>query len=283
MADLKRKISIICVNYENRTESEGFLRQFIGFDMSSISVLMVDNSERAKLPESICSLAQNARLVSSGKNLGYFGAFQFGIDFLSKDDSLGDFVILSNPDIRYEADFFERLIDLKVTGEIVLAPSVKSGLSGRDQNPFMTVRPLASRMLFYNYIFRFHPLFVLYEIFSGLKKSLLRTKGHSITNTGQSKPVDIYAPHGSLIVFTRSAIGKLSNFKGSPFLFCEEIYLAETSKKMDIKIKYEPTLRAVHKESTTMRLIPSKKISSYKARSNKEVYERFFAKMDTRD
>lgn len=281
MAKARQKISIICVNYENRTESEEFLGQFVNVDMSDISILMVDNSEVSKLPNSVCNLNPNTQLISANRNLGYLGAFQFAIDFLAEANQLGDIVVLSNPDIRYSGDFFQKLWNLNIAGATILAPSITSSLSEQDQNPFMIRRPSASRMLFYSYVFRFHATFVFYEILSGLKKEILRFRKVPKRVLPLSEANGIYAPHGSLIVFTKKAIRKFANFKDSPFLFCEEIYLAERAKSLDVEIKYEPGLKAIHKESTTMRLVPSKKISSYKAESNRIVYERYFTNLGT--
>ena len=109
-------------------------------------LVLVDNSERhtseqlfasirAEHPEVLC--------VQPPQNLGYFGGASFGFSaFLSTGQEF-DWVIVSNVDVEFHSPGFFTYLGSMVSLEDVgvVAPSILSGLSHHDQNPFMRQRP----------------------------------------------------------------------------------------------------------------------------------------------
>lgn len=277
----RANIAVICINYENRPEAERFLAQWEArpndLDSSAIELLLVDNSEKDQLPTSFHRPEASTVLLQVGKNLGYLGGFQFGWDYLKSQGPLPEWVILSNPDIKYANDFFAELLKLSNLGPQVIAPRVLSSRSNQDHNPFMRLRPATSRMWIYRMLFAWHYSFVFYDFVSQVKKVILHGYGRPPDSNSSLGIAKIYAPHGSLIVFNRAALERLQSVADAPFLFCEEIYLAERCQQLAIETTYQPKLVAVHRESTTIGLIPSRKISRFKAHANRLVYDRYFA------
>lgn len=283
----RANIAVICINYENRPEAERFLAQWEArpndLDSPAIELLLVDNSEKDQLPTSFHRPEASTFLLQSGKNLGYLGGFQFGCDYLKSQGPIPEWVVLSNPDIKYAHDFFSELVKLNDLCPQVIAPRVLSSRSNQDHNPFMLVRPTAGRMWFYRMFFAWHHSFAFYDFLSQVKKVILRRYGRPSESNSSPGMAKIYAPHGSLIVFNRAALEKLQSVGDAPFLFCEEIYLGERCQQLAIETIYQPKLVAVHRESTTIGQIPSRKISQLKADANRLVYERYFATQTGRE
>lgn len=268
------RIAIICVNYENRAEGLRFLQALSDLNLSVIDVFMVDNSEKEKFNSKDLLALPWAKLLSNGQNLGYWGAFMVGLKEALLQTTPYDWIVLSNPDITFDPDFFDQLLKRKLDGMQVIAPSICSGISQRDQNPFMKARPSSRKLRFYKLIFSNLGSFIVYDFLSQLKKKYQSQK--SIKSKVHEGDTFIFAPHGSLIIFSLQAAQSLLSATTAPFLFCEEIFLGEHCRNNKIPIQYSPDLKATHRESTTMRFIPSAKIVKYKSESMQLIYRNHF-------
>ncbi|MBK8204408.1 MAG: glycosyltransferase family 2 protein [Bdellovibrionales bacterium] len=104
------RIAIICVNYENRAEGLRFLQALSDLNLSVIDVFMVDNSEKEKFKSEDLLALPWAKLLSNGQNLGYWGAFMVGLKAALLQTTPYDWIVLSNPDITFDPDFFDQLL-----------------------------------------------------------------------------------------------------------------------------------------------------------------------------
>lgn len=283
---MEPSIIIICVNYENTKEIENFLSNLSDKMSPSVKVLIVDNSERDVLKSQNFKKFSWATFLSAGGNRGYWGAFVFGLSYLEKMETGFEWVILSNPDISFDNQFFERLLELRDNNSLekepkIFGPSIVSGLSGRDQNPYLVARPSARKMYFYSLIFSNYLSYFLYELASRWKKAI-RARNSRVSAVRNQ--MTIYAPHGSLVIFNSRATEILceADLAFAPFLFCEEIFLGEQCLKNCISILYQPQLKAIHQESTTMRKMPSGKIARYKANANRLIYQKYFSNVGSK-
>lgn len=280
----QKRIGIICVNYENSQEGRRFLSHVARLNFKDLVIVMVDNSTDDMLTPQDVSPYPWARLLVAGSNLGYWSGFMFGLSYLMDNHGDFDWLILSNPDIEFEPEFFEHLAKMARQSPLILAPSIISGKSGEDQNPYMIRRPSSRRMYFYQSIFSHYLGYFLYDLASSIKKGMkCRFQSWCPSSSPSEYMVSeeregarIYAPHGSLIVFSPEIGPLIREWGVGPFLFCEEVFLGENCRQQGIPVFFSPVLKARHQESTTMRLMPSKKIGHYKGEANRMVYERYF-------
>ena len=87
---------------------------------------------------------------------------------------------------------------------------------------------------------------------------------------------NIYAPHGSFIIFTKFYFLNGGNLKYPCFLFNEEVFVAETVLKLNLKVIYDNQLIVYDNEHVSTGTFRSKIIANYVAISSKYVAEEYF-------
>lgn len=270
-------ILTICVNYNNYEETACFIEKLLGQkgNFNQIAIV-VDNSENplADGPlQEMLNKHSKIRLYTPNKNLGYYGGATFGLCEYSKFSSLPDWIIVCNTDIDLiNHDFLSSFFNLYAgTHHAIIAPAIYSTLSKVDQNPFMLRRPSTVKMHFYKWIYRYYPTYVIYESLAFIKKKLrlsIRTYP-VVTNCGggdktfQAVPRPIYAPHGSFVVFHRSYFEAGGSLNYSVFLFDEEVFIAESARRLGLIVTYDPRLFVLHREHASTGVLENRKKYTY--------------------
>lgn len=286
-------ILTICVNYKNDKETQQFVSELLAQkgDFSQ-KVIIVDNSELPSLDSPLYSLFESdsrVLIINSGKNLGYFGGAALGLRESIKEFPLPDWVIVCNTDIDLiQPDFLSKLCKFyAVDPPAVIAPSVYSTLSKVNQNPNMQHRPNAARMHFYKWVSRYHPTFVAYQTLALVKQKLLAvthknpvfTDGEAVEKMRQPAPSAIYAPHGSFIVFHRSYFEAGGSLDHGAFLFGEEVFVAETVRRLGLTVTYDPRLVVVHREHAATGVLKNRKRFLYVREASAYCADKFFRKL----
>lgn len=264
---------VLGISYQSNSEALCFLRQFIG-DKSSHRpfLILVDNGEAPDLSSVLSDTERTQRdliVHVPGSNLGYFGGAASALDTFLLTHPLPDWVIVCNVDLFVqESDFFSRLISYSASHtHAVVAPGIISGLSGQDQNPFLRARPSSLRMKFYKVLFQWYPVHLIYAVMYLMKERLLGLRAPSridtVEPTATVEPLPIYAAHGAFLAFRKSYFEAGGTLHHGAFLFGEEIFVAETVKRLGLTIGYDPRLRVFHRGHTTTGYIPSRVMASH--------------------
>lgn len=268
------RVTIVAVNYNTEVALVSLLNSIRNESALRIDVLIVDNSNSLPLDFFQVSQEMTLKILKPEKNLGYLGGFHYALN----SDAFGqnmDYVLLANPDIRFERFFFSALKDLTSDSETaVFAPEVVAQPAGIRQNPFMRRRPTAlwvlvrlfwhSNIIFYRF----------YEALSLARKALKFNK--LIKNSGAAVCEDIYAPHGSLLVFSGAFLrgGWLPPYFG--FLYGEEIFVAERVMAASMKVTYCRELIAFHDEHVSTRHMASRTVVRCSRASLWGLYKTYF-------
>src|SRR5262249_2176510 len=93
------------------------------------------------------------------------------------------------------------------------------------------------------------------------------------TSTG---PVPIYAPHGSFIAFRRTYFERGGSLNHPVFLFGEEIFVAETARRLGLTISYDRRLEVIHREHKSTGYFPSPRISAYSSQAATYCADQYF-------
>lgn len=258
-------VLLICVKYGSDAETAEYLdslRQLHG--QPSLQVLVVDNTVGSEWRET--TRDSNVTFVRSEENLGYFGGARNGLSRYLREHALPDWVIVSNVDLLItDARFLDKLAVLRSKPRLgIVAPSIRSALTGRDQNPFMRTRPSSARMHAYKWLFRSWLLLNAYELASAAihkVRSAARLRPEVSASLSENLGETIYAPHGSFLIFSREYFRAGGNLDFPRFLFGEEIYLAEELRKLGLDAVYEPSLQVVHREHKSTKLLKSRKLA----------------------
>jgi GT2 family glycosyltransferase len=271
---------LICIKYGSDAETAQYLESLRKLQgQRHLQVLVVDNSVEAGPPE--LPAESNFTLARAEENLGYFGGARHGLSLYLREHPLPDWVIVSNVDLLIaDGQFLNKLALLRARPRLgVVAPSIRSALTGRDQNPFMRRRPSALRMHSYKWIYRSRLALNMYELASAAfhkVRSAFRGRPQLGTELPEKPGETIYAPHGSFLIFSSEYFRAGGSLEFPCFLFGEEIYLAETLRKLELDAVYEPSLEVLHQEHKSTRLLKSRRMARAVASSAKYCADTYF-------
>jgi GT2 family glycosyltransferase len=264
------KVLFICVNYFNDDETRLFAESVLALPRDcDLQVIIVDNSASFIVD----GMPLNCSVHRPSQNLGYFGAASWALDnYLERSNEIPDFVIVANTDIEFEGQgFFEQLRKFSEVPDVgVIAPSVISDTYHLDQNPYMLHEPSKVYALTRMWIFQYPLCFSVFQRLASLKKKIKRL-------VERDAPIKtdcccIYAPHGSFVVFTRVYFELGGSLSHPFFLYGEEIFVANTVKRLGLRVLYAPSLRLLHREHSTTSKIDMQTKSKHAYQSAKYLY-----------
>lgn len=290
---------VIGVNYNSDEAALKFVTSVRKSSSSQdVTVILVDNTDRedsSKFFGRIWNEWPGVRCVKPSKNLGYLGGAHFGLTEYLKSSDYPDWIIVSNVDIEFkDSSFFEYLhnVDPSVNNIGVIAPSIWGELYRRDRNPHMLERVTYSQIEFYKKLYRFYPLTVIYFVAARIKYALKsrvfpknirlgrQTDLRSSTGSKSSEMMFVYAPQGSCMIFSQNYFLKGGTLNYPSFLFQEEIFVAEESRKAALKVVYEPRLQVSHKEHVSTGYVLSPQMARYFYESTVKIAELYYSKQE---
>jgi len=254
----QERVLVICVNYYNEEETCAFVKQVLKQKESiPVNVVIANNNEsneRDFILNACAKANDRVALFNTGENLGYFGAANHALLRYCQESPLPEWVIVSNTDICFEDDeFFVMLIE--VSGNRpheIIAPSIISLKTGLNQNPHRRKRPSRLRMHSYKWIFRNYHVANGYSNLGLIKAKIKRALHHASKLASQAgRPLSIYAPQGSFVIFNRKYFECGGDFDYGSVLMGEEIFVAETALRLGLKVSFIPQLRVIHREHST--------------------------------
>jgi GT2 family glycosyltransferase len=266
---------LLCVHYRSEAALRGYLTSLAELRgaASRLSVVVVDNSPGGaplELPEAPFPL----RLVVSRENPGYLGGAARGFREAHDEARGADFVAISNVDLRIDQpDFLDRL-EADPGGEDVgiLAPAIRSGLTGADQNPFLRLRPSPLRMHAYKWIFSSYAVAAAYERAGRVARRMRRAEAPAVKG-----PEDIYAAHGSFFLLSRAFFERGGTLDYPVFLFNEEIHLAEQARALGLRVVYRPDLEVRHEEHGSIGRYRNRAMVAHARHAARFCADRYFA------
>jgi GT2 family glycosyltransferase len=260
------KISIFAVCHNSYQESFKFLESIdksLKNNEIDLDLFFIDNStlESNKDINSIKKLQFNYKIhYFRSDNLGYFPSIA---SVIIKNNILVDnydYTCISNVDLRLSKSFFQNMLNIQKQNKVgVYAPSIISLELNVNKNPKISKRPSRLKLQVNKLFFKFFLSHILLKFVNSLRLTLkesISRKKNSLVEKNFLK--EIYAAHGSFLIFTKTYIQNENSFSYPIFLFGEEIYVAEIAKKHGLKIMYCPSLIIYDDEHASTSLISSK-------------------------
>lgn len=273
-------VLLICVNYRKPAETGHFVSTALEQTLyPSLQVVVVDNSppsDGATLPT---REDPHYKAITTGKNLGYFGGAALALADYLRSRPLPEWVIVSNPDVYFpDTAVLERLCQSHKGHEpAVIAPSIRTVNTAVEQNPYMRVRPSRLRMKAYRWLFSSYPVDVVYEGLSWVKhRALERVSKARPSAATVAQAEKIYAPHGSFIALHRSYFESGGTLEYGVFLYGEEIFIAETARRLGLTVLYEPAISMEHTERSTAAGLWNRDTSRYRRQASRYLADHFF-------
>lgn len=246
---------------------------------NEVCIAFVDNSDGRDKGDLERQLSASQPLIhcwTAPENLGYFGGARYGVNLLAESGADPDWLVISNVDLSFDPAEVKAALarhDWRTIG--VVAPAILSATSGRSLNPFMVRRPSVWRMHAYKVIF--YPYWGLlgFTYVSGIL-ARLRALIQSPLKSDWVGARNIYAPHGAIIALSRELLARASPLDHPPFLFGEEITVAECARRAGLAVVYDPSIRVIHAEHASTAAVPSRKRHVYVRDAAAYCANRFF-------
>jgi GT2 family glycosyltransferase len=268
---------MVAVNYNTTQHSLALARRFDELpDLQARAMLMlVDNSvggHAGELGRALREAGSGATCISPGSNLGYFGGARFGLEAARSRGLLFRWLVVSNVDLQFDPEeVVGRLAALDAAQIGVVAPNITSSLTGKRLNPYMRHRPMALRMHAYKWIYRFYPSMRAYEWLSMVRGQLHaagvgRRHRPTVLSSGASETevlVPIYAGHGSMLAFSQEYFRRGGSLGHAPFLFGEEISVAEAALRSGLSVVWHPGIAVEHAEHVSVGKLPGHRMHGF--------------------
>ena len=189
------------------------------------------------------------KLIFSSKNLFYWGGANYALKKINLDiNNFPDWIIICNNDIIFnKKDLIVKLQNVKSNNYAVIAPSILSVKSKQNQNPHI-LHPISKLGRLYYKIFFINSLSALfiYKLRIVLKKIFYNFSPNKVI-----KPTEIYAPHGSFMIFSKNFFSNGGWIDSNFEMFAEELTTAEIVKRLKMKIFFNPDFEVMHDEHLT--------------------------------
>jgi GT2 family glycosyltransferase len=277
------QVVILGVIYNSYAEVFRFLESIDHCFGHEVKVILVDNSENQ--PDSIfLEKIQGIDFITyikSETNLGYFHGANYGLKHFWESNSVyPPWIIVCNVDLIFETPFLpEKLASYESIPDLgVIAPAILSGKWETDLNPFLMSAIPLNKLHFYRFIYSNVLLQNGYVLMHYLKK-IIKMFFH--LKTGQKKtnrdiPVKIYAPHGSCIILNKRYFERGGTLDHISFLFGEEIFVAETAKRLGLNILYISEIQVRHYEHSSIGNFISGKINKLYRQSIEDILASYY-------
>lgn len=245
------RILFILVLYYNDEEAERFFRdQLEKQSIPDFHVLLVNNGSKDpdRLKDRFTEFG-NVEVIGTGDNLGYMGAATLAIDyFRSQHPGIKPIVILSNTDIEFTSERFLEQLLAKSGSFDVAGPSIRSTITNSELNPFARERYSRTKLTFLLLVYSFYPFYLFYQTLSLIKRKLFLSKPSKAVNDQHE---EVYAIHGSFMVFSPSYFERGGDLNFGSFLYEEELFVAEKARLNGMRTIFIPSLQLLHREHAT--------------------------------
>jgi len=250
------------VNYNNSELTIQCINSILLCNVNVYIVIIDNNSEEVEKSKLIewhkenIQYRQTVIILYQAINLGYFGAFNVGLNYLKNKTIEYNYVIIGNNDLVFDYNFFNVLAQLNFSDDIyVLSPNIVK-TNGVHQNPY-AIKPVSKvrKMLYYLLYSNYYVAKIIFMI-----TNILNSGKSDKSRIGFEQTQVIFAGHGACYVLTKYFFKYNHLLDASSFLMGEEFILAKQIHDTGGKIMYISDLKVIHNEHSTMIKIPSKVI-----------------------
>lgn len=256
------KFIFIAVNYNGALHTENYLQSLQEMTLPEgdfLEAIIVDNNsaadDLAKVQSSI-DVRPFARLIQQDHNTGYFSGLNAGLRTCLKNAET--LIIVGNNDLKFALDFLVKLKEVPCDKDImVIAPNIIT-LDGRMQNPHVVSAVTQLELIKAKIYFSNYYIGQTFHFFNALFRSLVR-KCRPVLNTNKKFPeygrMRIKRGIGACYVLTPSFFHHHEHLDDRVFLWGEEALLSHQVESSGGCTLYDPSVRILHCESASVRLL----------------------------
>lgn len=231
-----KKVGIVILNYNDRNTVIKLLNKIDKYKLIS-NIVVVDNCSTDNSYEQLKDLdIDRYEVIKTIKNKGYAYGNNFGARYLM--DKYGvDYIIIANPDVQFEEDLIEKIINsFQIYNDYALLSAIAINGKGEAQKSYWKMPGIIEDVLECTIIYR------------KLKKTI---NCRELKNEDIVKEVEVVL--GSFFVIKSSILSKIGFLDERTFLFYEENILGKKLKKQNEKLGVIMNMTYIHNHSTTIR------------------------------
>jgi GT2 family glycosyltransferase len=280
----RQTLLLTAVHYHDTTLVKSFVEHVCALarpDDWDLQIALSDNSSSWPTGE---QLPAGVTVYAPGGNVGYLSGCAAALRKWSGDHGrMPEWVAVLNTDLELAPDFFSRLLQLDLQSDCaIIAPDVRLE-SGLRQNPYLRVRPSRRQMYVDLITYGSRTLSALhdrlYAVKAKARRALHRRPSGEVDTTRipNEGPTQIYAPHGSAMFIRRGffELGGVLEYRG--FMYGEEMHVAEQARNIGLTVRYEPSLRVLHKAHATTGRQARDRIQRWRADSAQVIWHDYFS------
>ncbi|MFA6896749.1 MAG: glycosyltransferase family 2 protein [Patescibacteria group bacterium] len=221
---MNKKVYIIVLNWNGKDDTLDCLQSLRSTNYDNYKVVLVDNGSEDDSVKAVKEKFPEAEVVETGKNLGFAGGNNVGIEYAIKAGA--DYVFLINNDTTVHPDYLKELVD-------VAESDVKIGAVG-------------SKIMYYSEPERIW--------FVGGKINWLKNKGEHIgldeIDKGQFDEIrEVDYLTGCALLVKREVVEKVGVLEDDYFLYYEDADYSLRIQNAGYKTVYTPKSKIFHKVS----------------------------------
>jgi len=250
-------VCFITVNYKSAVVTRAYVESLATLDaVEQCEIAVVDNAadaeSRANLSATATRFPGRLHLFHLEENRFYWPGAAYAIERLyPTPEQMPDWLIVSNNDIAIaDRGFVGKLLAYDPERFGVIAPSILSAETGKDQNPFLRKELGALERLkwrsYYSHYLVARSLLGLHRLWS-FARERMRGRANGGPGAGAREEV-IYAPHGACIIFSKAYFRRGGYLDTNFSLYGEEITVAEIARRIGVPVVYCPRLQVLHQE-----------------------------------
>lgn len=269
------RVLYIAVNYGTPAHARRYV-ECLRTSPQEARLVLVDNTERERrVPFEVARDLQNVVYYRpTPANLGYFGGARYGAAERMAQSFDAEWTVISNVDLIFDPAQLRSALERQACARAgVVAPAIVSRDSRENLNPYMESRPTRTRMRAYKGIFRSYMGFVAY---SWLSRAVRRRAWFRHAPDERTEDRAIYAPHGSFMVISREFFRRGGNLEHPPFLFGEEITIAEQARALELPVVFCPSILVTHEQHASTSGLPSRRQHGLEAAAAAYVADAYF-------
>ncbi|MFW6122499.1 MAG: glycosyltransferase [Petrotogales bacterium] len=253
-----RDVGLVILNYMTSHETGAMINSVKNY-YPQLRIVVVDNGSSTDAKKQLRDIVTQHRNVSTvylQENRGFAGGNNAGIYKLRK---LGyEYVICSNNDVLFKQPrIIETLKYYCIQTDAALAGPRILNLNNQDQNPYKLRRPsLKDAKSYYRRACWIPDIaYPVLKLWRFVKHSIRNKSEKNLQYPPPEKPCQVYALHGSFIMFSPLFFKFYNGFDSNTFLYCEENVLGEMLFAKGLKAVFVPGTKVIHKEDKTINFV----------------------------
>ena len=245
--DIHTEIHFLVVSYGNTIPLLNLMQSVLAQSDGDWRLTVVHNGgSKFQIPEWV-NAEKRMSVIAPFSNLGYFGGADFAYKKLIRERTSATWWIVCNSDLLFSPSFVEQLKKVPKT-KAIIAPRIFEETNGCEQNPHLVKRlnryEVMLRLVVLSNDFTYNLSQIVYR--KKRKFGRWNQRYHHFNDTRfESGSFQIYAPHGSAIIFHKEVLSEGFDLNQT-WLYGEELIVAEYARSRDIPIFYISELNARH-------------------------------------